>query len=227
MIRSNVWIFLVLCLTACQPKSIHYLVNSPLTITRDLEEDSLLAGIIAPYQQQLSEQMNQVIGYAGCDMYKARPEGRLGNFLADAGLEFGQNLFRDSLDIELISLFNHGGLRAPINKGEILLRHLYELMPFDNQFVLIKLHANRKTELVNYLRKSGGEPLAGFTYSDSLISGDFWVVTSDYLADGGDNMTFFSEPLMRVDTGVLLRAYLIERVRETDTLCTPLNQRWR
>jgi hypothetical protein len=183
--------------------------------------------LVEPYQQQLSAQMNQVIGYAGCDMVKARPEGRLGNFLADAGLEFGKNLFRDSLDIELISLFNHGGLRAPLSTGDILLRHMYELMPFDNQFVVIKLPAKRKTELFNYLRKSGGEPLSGFTYADSLVSGDFWVVTSDYLADGGDNMTFFREPIMRVDTGVLLRAYLIERVRETDTLCTSLNQRWK
>lgn len=225
--RRATWIILALLWSACQPKTIHYIVSSPHAVSNEVGVDSSLSLLIAPYQQLLSAQMNQVIGFASCDLYKARPEGRLGNFVADAGLAFGQNFFRDSAELLVFSLFNHGGLRAPLNRGEILLRHLYELMPFDNQFVLVKLPAERMSHIFNYLKNSGGEPLAGFTYVDSLVPTDFWMVTSDYLADGGDNMTFFREPLLRIDTGVLLRAFLIECVRESDSLCVPLNQRWK
>ena len=183
--------------------------------------------LIAPYTLQLQEKMDEKLGYAACELQKNRPEGALGNFVADLVLNFAQKDFLDSGDVHLIALFNHGGLRAPINRGDILLRHVYELMPFENELVYVKLKASKFIDIRSYLTQTGGEPQAGFTFEDSIQNNDFWVVTSDYLAEGGDRMDFFLEPIQLVRTGALLRDKIIDEVRMKDTICIQLDGRWR
>ncbi|MFT6027438.1 MAG: hypothetical protein ACI8P5_001701, partial [Bacteroidia bacterium] len=40
-----------------------------------------------------------------------------------------------------------------------------------------------------------------------------YVVTSDYLAEGGDNMNFFKDPLERIRTGIKIRDAIIDDFR--------------
>ena len=44
------------------------------------------------------------------------------------------------------------------------------------------------------------------------------MVTSDYLMNGGDNMTFFSKRTKEVYLGKLMRDVMIDAVKEQDTL---------
>jgi hypothetical protein len=46
----------------------------------------------------------------------------------------------------------------------------------------------------------------------------FWVITSDYLANGGDKMTFFSKSRTVNRTGKLLRDVLIEEAIQQQLL---------
>jgi len=191
-----------------------------------LHNDEMHA-MVNPYALELQVKMDEKLGFASCDMLKNRPEGNLDNFVADLVLNYALKDFVDSVDVKLVALFNHGGLRAPLNRGDILLRHVYELMPFENELVYIKLEASRFQDIRNYLLETGGEPLAGFSYKDTVVSNDFWVVTSDYLAEGGDRMNFFLDPVYIVKTGHLLRDRIIDEVKLRDTICVQLDGRWR
>src|SRR5690554_7870032 len=93
-------------------------------------------------------------------------------------------------------------------------------MPFDNTIVLAKLPVNELDSIVKYLKNSGGEPIGGFRIHGAHIDGPedlslndtLYVITTDYLANGGDNMSFFTRSYERNNTGIFLREALIKRV---------------
>jgi hypothetical protein len=76
------------------------------------------------------------------------------------------------------------------------------------------------------LNKSGGEPMANLTLIEGKLSiksspenpSHFWVITSDYLLNGGDKMTFFTKRTNVNETGKLLRNVLIEEARNQGKL---------
>ncbi len=213
--------------SACKETGNIYVSSQLIPITDTISPKTNIDSIISPYRTAMDEQMSKVLGYAACDHQKERPEGNLGNLVADLVFENALIDFKDSSGVRIITLLNHGGLRAPINKGEIQLRNVYELMPFDNEIVYLKLRAEKFSEIYSYLKVSGGEPFSGFSNADSLSIIDFWVVTSDYLADGGDRMNFFLEPLAYHRTGRLLRDEIINYISQTDTICVSKDGRWR
>jgi len=171
--------------------------------------------------------MNAVVGEATCTMAKSRPEGTLGNFSADLLQAYALSYFSDSVKgLKIITMLNNGGLRAPINEGKILLRNVYELMPFDNLIVFVKVRKEKYKDLVDYLESTGGEPIAGFRKGDAPFDQDFWIATSDYLAAGGDKMTFFQDPILVIETGRLLRDEIESHIRKRAEICSKLDGRW-
>jgi 5'-nucleotidase len=92
--------------------------------------------------------------------------------------------------------------------------------------VWVKLEADQLPLIEAYLRASGGEPIANATISDGKLNlngwtnktTEFWVITSDYLKNGGDKMSFFANPLEINTTGKLMRDVLIEEARFQGTL---------
>ena len=183
--------------------------------------------IVSPYRQSLDLEMNALIGKASCTMSKARPEGTLGNFSADLLQEYAINYFADSAkNHKIITMLNNGGLRAPINEGKVLLRNVYELMPFDNMIVFVKVEKEKYPLLIKYLNEAGGEPISGFRKEDAPFEADFWIATTDYLAAGGDKMTFFQDPIMLIDTGRLLRDEIESHIKKRGEICSKLDGRW-
>ena len=211
---------------SCTPK-VHTLIyqNASTVVTEG--ENKTTEAIISPFRVALEEEMNAPIGNATCEMHKARPEGTLGNFVADLIQVYAKDYLKDSSFYPIYTLLNHGGLRAPINQGPVLLRNVYELMPFDNEIVFLLLEKEKFIEIFTYLDESGGEPLAGFTKESSAPTSDFWVATSDYLATGGDKMTFFKDPKMMVSTHRLLRDEIESHIRKTGQICSQKDGRWK
>ncbi len=226
--QTFLYLFIFLLQVACAPKqqSVQY-KSSTKTVYSSNTEPSKIDSIVSPYRVSLEAEMNAILGEATCTMSKARPEGALGNFVADIVQNFATEHFEQFASLEfVITILNHGGLRAPINEGPILLRNIYELMPFDNEIVFVKVKQEKFAEVMAYLEQSGGEPIAGFRKGDAPFNGDFWIATSDYLASGGDKMTFFQEPLEYRQTGRLLRDEIELAVKKQGSICTKLDGRW-
>jgi 2',3'-cyclic-nucleotide 2'-phosphodiesterase (5'-nucleotidase family) len=53
----------------------------------------------------------------------------------------------------------------------------------------------------------------------------YYVATSDYLANGGDNMLFFKKGTQRYDLDYKLRAVLIDYFTQVDTIIAPKDTR--
>ncbi|WP_107038000.1 5'-nucleotidase C-terminal domain-containing protein [Brumimicrobium mesophilum] len=218
-------------LLACSSASVFVQTDKVEINTATLPDDSLQA-FIAPFKKELAANMDRVIGYATEDLLRDRPESTLGNFVIDET----ENYLEENNWLEgnhYISIMNHGGLRSPISKGNITVGDIYKLMPFDNTVVLVKLPGKEIVSIFNYLKKSGGEPTGGFQIDGDMVSlmndepfGDtLYVITTDYLANGGDNMSFFKQSYESTDTGIFLREALIKRVEAMDTLRPVLDNR--
>lgn len=174
--------------------------------------------LISPYKARLDSTMNAVVGYTDVELVKpkeyqannGKPESPMGNFVADLILlECNELLKEKNEGFADICLLNTGGIRSSLPKGAITIGHIFEIMPFDNNIVVIELNGGQMTELFDLVALKGGHPLAGCSMAiknkhaaDIKLAGTpfdaakdrlYRVATSDYLATGGDNMTFFAK----------------------------------
>ncbi|MDR0803050.1 5'-nucleotidase [Fluviicola sp.] len=183
-----------------------------------VEMDSM----IAPYRREMMKEFGQVIGETTTDLVTGRPNSTLGFWICDKLIAEVKDsiLFRNE---PLVAFINTGGLRADLPRGQITIGDIYKVMPFDNRIVYLKLSTDKIPEMEACLKEKGGEPIGGFSlvkgkleFPDAAVKEKkyFWVVTSDFLADGGDNMFFFNNPLERLDTNILLRDFIIEAVKK-------------
>lgn len=181
--------------------------------------------LIEPYQKELKDKMNEVIAICDTPMprLKTEPETLLGNFTADLVYKYGKN---KDLNIDMCIL-NFGGLRTSLPKGKITVGKIFELMPFENELVLVELSHEEMLELGSYLAQKGGQPIsnASITIEDSItfrlnINGreltsnkTYHVITTDYLANGGDKMYFLQNPISYTLLDIKLRDVIIEHCR--------------
>jgi 2',3'-cyclic-nucleotide 2'-phosphodiesterase (5'-nucleotidase family) len=119
-----------------------------------------------------------------------------------------------------VTIINGGGIRTSIKKGEIRVKDIYSVSPFDNYIVAIKLTGKQIREALEYgvsavEEEEGRFPQVSglsFKYSPStkrgsrvqevLIAGkpidpdqEYIVATNDFLAAGGDGYKAFGEAI--------------------------------
>ncbi|WP_434979809.1 5'-nucleotidase C-terminal domain-containing protein [Daejeonia sp. YH14] len=225
---------LMSCHSRLQIRQVDAEKNIP--IQPGMQEDAAIMEVIAPYRKSLESQMNSVISYTSVDLTKTGDNSSLGNLLADytfdAAQEWAQKNHRHGIDAALINI---GGIRSTIGKGSILLRHIFEIMPFENELVIVKIKGKDLNGLFDYYLKSQkNDPVSRIIIetgqgriSKALINGeevnpdsDYYIATSDYLALGGDNMTFFSKGTS-INTGEKLRDLYIQKFKEHPEVIPP------
>ena len=194
------------------------------SINSDLGSDVTMDSLIAPYSRALSAEMNVILGKSGSDLTVGRPSSSLGNWTTDALLQFA----KDSLqlkDLPVIVLINTGGLRASLSKGDITVGDIYKLMPFDNALVILKCKRTILDEVQAYLFKTGGEPISGMIINRGVLSlvpmnesEEIYIVTSDFLANGGDKMDFLKQATETRLTGILMRDIFMNAVKKQQIL---------
>jgi 2',3'-cyclic-nucleotide 2'-phosphodiesterase (5'-nucleotidase family) len=195
--------------------------------------DSTVLAIITPYQNGIESQMNEVLCVSEMEMNKGKPESLLGNFVTDLCLNYAD---------AHVCVMNTGGLRSSLPKGNITRGDIYTLMPFENELVVLELDIESFKGLVDYITKRGGEPFSGMTlkasskgydieevsrmedYFDFNKGNKIRVLTSDYLANGGDKMWFFKDKEQN-KVGIKLRDAIIDHCSKSDTISSKLDNR--
>jgi 2',3'-cyclic-nucleotide 2'-phosphodiesterase (5'-nucleotidase family) len=182
------------------------------------------------YRDSLRKTMDQVIGKTAFALSKELPESPLGNFCADACLKQATQLSKEAgIEAPDICILNQGGLRASLPFGEITLGNIYELMPFDNELMIITLDQNGLDSLLDFIAQKGGAPVGGFRMTieneksrdfsllrpQSETTGKYRVLTSDFLANGGDSYPALYLSKDRFWLGLKVRDALILEVKET------------
>lgn len=185
--------------------------------------DSSTDAFINPYRKELESEMNVVLARSLYPLEKGQPESLLGNFVADLCMETAIELYKEDPPIDFCVL-NNGGLRNSLPKGNITRGKVFELMPFENELVVLTLSSETTMQLLEYIAAHNGVPVSGLRMSikegipsDILIGGSkfdtsrsYKVVTSDYLATGGDSMTMFADALKTEQVGIMIRDAIIQ-----------------
>jgi 2',3'-cyclic-nucleotide 2'-phosphodiesterase (5'-nucleotidase family) len=218
----------LLCLWSCATKKKSVSATFSKTRMEQAGNDSVIHQLIANYKAKLTATMDEVIAYSDVAMVKDLPEGNLGNFVSDLLLDYGRSKFNNDSIAVNFTMINNGGLRSALPKGNITVGNIFELMPFDNKLVCVKLTGKAMLEMFQYIANRGGMPVAGFrmkmTHDKKVESvffdnkkfdetKNYYVMTSDYLLSGGDNMSFFKEPERVLTMEETLRDVIINYCR--------------
>lgn len=233
----------ILSLSSCKtPLSVAKISpEKNISVSKDLPEDESMKKVIEPYKAELEAKMNTKISHTSVDLNKQGDNSNLGNLLADFTFEGAdswakKNGIPNGVDAAIINI---GGIRSTIGTGDILSKHIYEVMPFENEVIIVKMKGSDIQGIFDYyLKWQKNNPVSKLYIEtdngaalNSLINGKkvdadktYYIATSDYLALGGDNMTFFSKGEM-ISTGIKLRDLFIEKFRENPEITAPKDVR--
>ena len=219
-------IFLTLCigasLLAC---SSHLQVSSNrIAIGNSIAGNRSTDSIIKPYRDSMNLSMGKIIALSENDFIVERPSSNLMNWVADA--IFIQQTQTIKTKTPMICLLNTGGIRSSLGKGNLTIGDFFKLMPFDNTLVWVEMPIETLSEVGAFVTKTGGEPLSNCTVQNGKLqlnsmpegTTHFIIITSDYLAYGGDKMDFFKKGKIINETGKLMRDVLIEHAKQQSTL---------
>ena len=187
--------------------------------------DSRLESVVKPYRDSLEHDMSSLVAVSATPLIKDKPESKLTNLVSDILLNFGATFCKQkNLNVRPDAAYvNYGGLRASLPQGKITVERIFELMPFENEIVLIKISGESFALMAERIAARGGEGVAGIKLgirngkTSSLTIGEkaidlkasYWLVTNDYIANGGDQMSMFLNPIERIDTKMKIRDILI------------------
>ncbi len=215
----------ILFYSGCSPKlQLAESQKALYPISDKLPKDQKIVDYYYPYKRRVDSLMKEVIAVSAIEITKGKPEGPLNNLFADALFEAGK-----SRNIEFdIAYTNYGGLRIPLPKGDIALYRVFELMPFENVITTVKFNGADMKAFFDYMASAGGDPISGATFrikdkkavevkinGQSLdINKDYIVLTSDYMANGGDGGEIFFKSTARKEYDIKLRDAIIEYLRK-------------
>ena len=223
-------IFAAICIfiIGCKTKVV-YLASNNIPIDKRVQDSTLIFHTMG-YRKVIDSAMQAKVAYLPNTWVKALPESALGNWCADAVLWQAQKM-ADSFgySFPVASILNYGGLRASLPQGTLTLRNFYELMPFENALTLIAVKGSEINNYANYVKQKGGMVAAGFLYNvlnDNILINEYeidtqqvyWIASSDYLANGGDEMAFLTENANRIDLKISIREAFINYARHQGTL---------
>ncbi len=230
--------FLLLTLaTACQRRplvaSAHLAPSTSQPVSGTIALDAGAADYIKPYHEQVERQMQQVIGTAPVALGKNTGENPIVNFVADLQRTAASKYFKGQ-PIDL-GVMTNGGMRNALPAGNITLGNVFELMPFENELLVLDAPGPVVQQLFDYAAPIH-MAISGATYTvspdkkplDIRIGGQpfdpartYSIAISDYLAGGGDHMEFLKAARPR-HTGLLLRTVIVDHIKALTTAGQPV-----
>ncbi|MCE3297307.1 MAG: 5-Nucleotidase protein [Crocinitomicaceae bacterium] len=216
--RNSIFLFIGAGLTACSFVLNRSVTAKSIPVKTEQRSANAVDSVVSPYKLQLDVEMSQKVAVAEVNFINDRVNGNLGNLVTDYLVS--QPIAGGPSNA--VCLLNWGGLRSTLNKGDISLGDVYKLLPFDNYLVYVKLKAETAEEMKNWILKAGGHPFSGFYIEKGKLldrdkkawpEGDFWLLTNDYLLNGGDNANFFRDKLEVIQTNLLIRDVFLERIQ--------------
>ncbi|MBL7996181.1 bifunctional metallophosphatase/5'-nucleotidase [bacterium] len=197
----------------------------------EIEDDAHTKQAIEKWKNKLSEIADQKIGTISQSLTRSYSEESLmGNMVADAML----HAYPDND----LAITNSGGLRDDITGPAVTMGNLISAFPFPNTIVLVEMKGKDIKDLFEHaagltngiLQVSEGVEMH---YSVSAAAGNrvvlyklngktfkddktYKVVTSNFLADGGDGFLAFRRALSKKDTRVEILQTMIQYLKSFD-----------
>jgi 5'-nucleotidase / UDP-sugar diphosphatase len=214
-------------------------MEATLIPVKNVRPDPAVIKVLVPFSDKVKVQMAEVIGEATDDLtYSRTVESALANVVADAFREKGKTQ---------IAIQNIGGVRTKIAKGKITWGNAFEVLPFQNTLITLKLTGAqlKKTferglvPTVGMIAVSGARvqfdrmrPPGQRVVSSVLLDGTaidesklYTVTTNDFVVAGGDGFTEFANGTDIVDSGIVLRDVFVDYIKSHRTISPKLDGR--
>ncbi len=201
----------------------------PVDASSDAIQDTVYLKQLAPIKADLEQQLNVQIGYAPERLWVGDPECPMLNWATDALWKAAKKVYPEKVDIAIV---NMGGMRCEWPAGPITKEKVFELMPFDNELVVLTLKGEDIISLCESFAKYGGQGVAGMRVTvidghlaDVQVGGKavdpkalYTVATSDYLSGGTDHMEALTRYVEYWKSDLKIRDLYMEAVQTQDTL---------
>ncbi len=180
------------------------------------KSDTAIQRIVDYWVDQTQQELSEVVGYASTTI--PRHSNEMANMICDSWLY--------TFPTADVSLTNAGGIRQDIEAGEIDLKTIVGVLPFDNNLIQLELTGAQLMESTDNFLLGGMTTQNGYLlldgtpmHADSVYS----VLITDYLYSLSDNnfSEYDTEPL---NMYVNFRQPLIDWIKSLNTTSTdPLN----
>ena len=203
-------------------------------------EDAKVTETIKKFSASVEKEMDKPLGESETDL-GFDPDGvnsPIGNWMADA--------MRRQAGTDM-AFQNTAGIRSDMKKGVLKMRDIYQVMPFENTLVTLKMTGAQLQKLVadNLYGGRAKIQMSGLTarfkispegkMTDLVLERagkiilpeeEFTVVTNNYLAGGGSGGRAFNDGKELKDTMLPMRDYLIKDIKENSPLKLPAGPRF-
>ena len=176
----------------------------------DQNHDEAAANFLAPFKRVNDSIMGPVMGQVAHNMHPDRPESDLTNLLSDilvwAAKDYGEE--------PVLGVYNKGGIRADLTKGDVTYGDILDIAPFENKICFVTLTGEQLMRLFAQIAKRGGEGVSRgtelvITKDGQLVSArlhgkeidpaaEYRITTINYLLEGNDGMPAFAEGTNKV-----------------------------
>jgi 5'-nucleotidase / UDP-sugar diphosphatase len=205
--------------------------------------DEEIGNRIQEMQDIAEEGMDEIVGES--EVYLSRvgngPQNVIGNLVCEAMKEYADADF---------AFLNLGGIRADIKAGPVSYRDVFNVMPFDNQVVMMEVDGRFLKDIIE-MRVSGGRHglrVAGVEVvtnrknddydrvTSLLIGGEPWqadkiykVATTDFLLQGNAGLVMLTkvpeEQITRYEMD--LREAIVDYIQNNSPVNVKIDNRWK
>ncbi len=205
--------------------------------TLDNVQDSAYIAYLEPIREEMESQLSVVLGVAPEALGVYQPESPMLNWSSDALHAMAEKVTGERVDVAVV---NRGGLRCEWQAGNITRRSVYELMPFDNELVILTLTGEDMLLLAKNCVEQGGQGVSatmrvrgknGQAVSVTLNGKEivkeayYYVATSDYLSGGADGLTALTHFVDRKMTGKKIRDLYMDYVQQQGVVTAKIDGR--
>ncbi len=196
------------------------------------EQHPIMLPVLSDYADRVEMLLKEKIGVAAATFPNAmtrKAETAIGDFVTDAMKQYAAGQGVD------FAINNGGGIRADLPEGDVTIKSIFTVLPFDNTVKIIKLKGSDMQALFDFIATTVGKGAypqvsdgISFTINvpagkceNVLIGGKpldpakvYTIATNDYLAAGGDGYAVFKNALSSYETSAYLRDVVVDYVRK-------------
>jgi 2',3'-cyclic-nucleotide 2'-phosphodiesterase (5'-nucleotidase family) len=199
-----------------------------------------MAKVIAPLALQIKGTFDKTLTEAPKGLFRGRSgeESLLGYWVSDLMRAKAAEILGTPVRF---AITNSGGLRSNLRPGAVKVSSIYEVMPFENELVIVEFTGAEIIQIVKEgILRRNGEPVSGVqvsltgpvnapqfqvTWTDGTpirATESVKVATTDYLAANGDGGATIRNGRKLFTTGIQLRQLLLDECARLGQAKLPL-----
>jgi len=200
-----------------------------LPLGPSIPDDPAIQKVIDPLAAEIKASFDLPLLQAPQGLLRGRrgEENLLGYWVADVMRNAAQGTVGKPVRF---AITNAGGLRSNLRPGLLKVADIFEMMPFENELVVVELTGAEVIQVVKEgIVRRGGEPCSGvkarvegspeqpvfvLTWEDGSAidpAAKVLVATTDYLYGGGDSIPTLKQGRKPFTTGITLRQMLLDQ----------------